>query len=149
MGSVQAKPPQRGAEKMRLENGYARAARRSTGQRYVTEEPGRPSRPEPRIGNDAYVGNGGRETAVDRKVIARKGEKPRGSGGKAPAEIDPKKTNSGDEEMVDGWPKWLVDNIPGQVLAGLVPKSADSYEKIDKVSRHYYTLGFLKCNIES
>ncbi|XP_031120602.1 probable serine/threonine-protein kinase At1g54610 [Ipomoea triloba] len=139
MGSVQAKPPQRGAEKMRLENGYARAARRSTGQRYVTEEPGRPSRPEPRIGNDAYVGNGGRETAVDRKVIARKGEKPRSSGGKAPAEIDSKKTNSGEEEMVDGWPKWLVDNIPGQVLAGLVPKSADSYEKIDKVGSGTYS----------
>nr|GMC55184.1 probable serine/threonine-protein kinase At1g54610 [Ipomoea batatas] len=140
MGSVQAKPPQRGAEKMRLENGYARAARRSTGQRYVTEEPaGRPSRPEPRIRDDAYVGNGDRETAVDRKVIARKGEKPRSSGGKAPAEIDPKKTNSGDEEMVDGWPKWLVDNVSRQVLAGLVPKSADSYEKIDKVGSGTYS----------
>ncbi|KAG7940884.1 hypothetical protein I3843_16G008300 [Carya illinoinensis] len=30
-------------------------------------------------------------------------------------------------ELVDGWPKWLTDNIPRQVLTGLVPRSADSY----------------------
>lgn len=39
----------------------------------------------------------------------------------------------GEEEMVDGWPKWLVDNIPSDVLKNIVPKSADSYTKIDKV----------------
>lgn len=37
------------------------------------------------------------------------------------------------DELVDGWPRWLVDNIPSKVLAGLVPKSADSYEKLAKV----------------
>lgn len=36
-------------------------------------------------------------------------------------------------DFVDGWPKWLVDNIPSDVLATLVPKSADSYEKLAKV----------------
>lgn len=40
----------------------------------------------------------------------------------------------GGDELVDGWPKWLVDNIPKEVLAGLVPKSADSYDKLAKVS---------------
>lgn len=38
------------------------------------------------------------------------------------------------EELVDGWPKWLTDNVPKKVLAGLVPKSAENYDKVDKVS---------------
>lgn len=36
-------------------------------------------------------------------------------------------------ELVDVWPKWLTDNIPAQVLKDIVPKSSDSYIKIDKV----------------
>lgn len=41
----------------------------------------------------------------------------------------------GGDELVDiGWPKWLVDNIPKEVLVGLVPKTADSYDKVAKVS---------------
>ena len=38
------------------------------------------------------------------------------------------------DELVDGWPKWLVENINPDVFSGLVPKSADSYEKLVKVS---------------
>lgn len=38
-----------------------------------------------------------------------------------------------DEVVVEGWPKWLTDNIPSEVLAGLVPRSADSYDMLDKV----------------
>lgn len=41
------------------------------------------------------------------------------------------------KEDVDGWPKWLVDNIPANVLATLVPKSADCYEKLGKVNIHF------------
>lgn len=40
-------------------------------------------------------------------------------------------------EFVDGWPKWLLDNIPTNVLAKLVPKSADSYEKLAKVFQFF------------
>lgn len=32
------------------------------------------------------------------------------------------------------WPKWLVDNISEDVLATLIRKTADSYEKLGKVS---------------
>ena len=46
--------------------------------------------------------------------------------------VVPKKI--GGDELVDGWPKWLVDNIPADVLGGLVPRSADSYDKLAKVS---------------
>lgn len=45
----------------------------------------------------------------------------------------------GEDELVDGWPRWLVANIPSHVLAGLVPKSADSYVKIDKVGQGTYS----------
>ncbi|GLU13231.1 hypothetical protein SLE2022_298740 [Rubroshorea leprosula] len=43
------------------------------------------------------------------------------------------------DEMVEGWPKWLVDNIPREVLAGLVSKSADSYDKFAKIGQGTYS----------
>uniref|UniRef100_A0A1U7YEN6 Probable serine/threonine-protein kinase At1g54610 n=1 Tax=Nicotiana sylvestris TaxID=4096 RepID=A0A1U7YEN6_NICSY len=43
------------------------------------------------------------------------------------------------DELVDGWPKWLVDNIPKEVLVGLVPKTADSYDKLAKVGQGTYS----------
>ncbi|KAG5035942.1 hypothetical protein GLYMA_04G218000v4 [Glycine max] len=42
-------------------------------------------------------------------------------------------------EFVEGWPKWLLDNIPANVLANIVPKSADSYEKLAKIGRGTYS----------
>ncbi|XP_047342193.1 probable serine/threonine-protein kinase At1g54610 [Impatiens glandulifera] len=45
----------------------------------------------------------------------------------------------GDEETIDGWPKWLVDNIPREALSSLIPKSADSYIKIEKVGEGTYS----------
>ncbi|KAK7353591.1 hypothetical protein VNO80_19041 [Phaseolus coccineus] len=42
-------------------------------------------------------------------------------------------------ESEEGWPKWLLDNIPTNVLAKLVPKSADSYEKLAKIGRGTYS----------
>lgn len=35
------------------------------------------------------------------------------------------------------WPKWLVDNIPQNVLSTLIRKTADSYEKLGKVSNNH------------
>ena len=40
------------------------------------------------------------------------------------------------DELIGGWPKWLVDNIPTEALVGLVPRSVDSYEKLSKVENH-------------
>ncbi|CAI8619062.1 unnamed protein product [Vicia faba] len=39
----------------------------------------------------------------------------------------------------DEWPKWLVDNISQNVLATLIRKTADSYEKLGKVGRGTYS----------
>ncbi|RDX70014.1 putative serine/threonine-protein kinase, partial [Mucuna pruriens] len=49
------------------------------------------------------------------------------------------KKNIARNEFVQGWPKWLVDNIPPKVLASLAPKSADSYEKLGKLGRGTYS----------
>ncbi|XP_022930169.1 probable serine/threonine-protein kinase At1g54610 isoform X2 [Cucurbita moschata] len=43
------------------------------------------------------------------------------------------------EVVVDGWPKWLTSNIPKHVLAGLVPKSVEAYDKLDKVGQGSYS----------
>ncbi|TVU08604.1 hypothetical protein EJB05_42013, partial [Eragrostis curvula] len=37
-----------------------------------------------------------------------------------------------EDELVDGWPTWLLDNVPREALEGIVPKSADAYDKIEK-----------------
>ncbi|ONK70332.1 uncharacterized protein A4U43_C05F32640 [Asparagus officinalis] len=44
-----------------------------------------------------------------------------------------------EDDLVDGWPRWLVNNVPRGVLDGLVPKSADSYEMIGKVGQGTYS----------
>lgn len=64
------------------------------------------------------------------KAVVREGERKNGRG-KMSQRAVPKKI--GGDEPADGWPKWLVDNISKEVLAGLVPKSADSYDKLAKV----------------
>ncbi|KAF3440490.1 hypothetical protein FNV43_RR18774 [Rhamnella rubrinervis] len=45
----------------------------------------------------------------------------------------------GGYEIVNGWPQWLVDNISEDVLAGLVPKTADSYVKLAKIGHGTYS----------
>ncbi|XP_010932052.1 probable serine/threonine-protein kinase At1g54610 [Elaeis guineensis] len=76
----------------------------------------------------------------EERALAREGQKESKIEAVAP---DPSKPVSGDggaaDELVDGWPRWLTDNIPREVLAGLVPKSADSYDKLDKVGQGTYS----------
>ncbi|KAJ0571801.1 putative protein-serine/threonine kinase CMGC-CDK-CRK7-CDK9 family [Helianthus annuus] len=43
------------------------------------------------------------------------------------------------DELVDGWPKWLTDNVPKHALDGLVPKSAEAYDKLDKIGSGTYS----------
>ncbi|KAL3818827.1 hypothetical protein ACJIZ3_004732 [Penstemon smallii] len=45
----------------------------------------------------------------------------------------------GADELVDGWPRWLLENVHPDALAGLVPKSADSYDKLAKVGQGTYS----------
>lgn len=128
MGCVQAKPSMnsspKGLEKLKLESGYVGKGgfdgpRRSTGQRYPHRESSRRYRDEPRLNNVEFGGNNG-NVEGDEKLVGKDGNLSKG-------------LSIGEEELVGGWPKWLTDNIPRDVLAGLVPKSAESYHKLDKV----------------
>lgn len=135
MGCVQAKPLEfegsdyRGLDRFKMENGYVPSSdfvshRRSTGQRPQPRENGEPRRHkvvDSGVDNDerqglavAVGGKGKRESVVHHSKKKQL-------------------NNCFDDEMVDGWPKWLVQNIPIQALAGLPPRSAESYKMIDKV----------------
>lgn len=103
-------------EKMKLQNGYMNGqARRSTGTRKFRQDPAELKR----NGHDNGVV---RERVVgERKSVGKDGDDQ-----KFPEKVE-------EVELVDGWPKWLTDNIPREILKDLVPKSSDSYIKIDKV----------------
>ncbi|XP_071728714.1 probable serine/threonine-protein kinase At1g54610 [Rutidosis leptorrhynchoides] len=45
----------------------------------------------------------------------------------------------GSDDLIGGWPKWLIDNIPSHVLANLVSKTADSYDKLAKIGHGTYS----------
>lgn len=102
-----------GLDKLKLQNGYIPrngfvGGRKSTGLR----DSGQLLRAETRKQSDDDVKLNYREEQRDR------------NGGRKEKEED---------ELLDGWPKWLTDNIPKEVLAGIDPKSADNYDKIEKV----------------
>ncbi|CAL5049792.1 unnamed protein product [Urochloa decumbens] len=44
-----------------------------------------------------------------------------------------------EEQLVDGWPTWLLENVPREALEGIVPKSADAYDKVEKVGQGTYS----------
>ncbi|CAJ1974610.1 unnamed protein product [Sphenostylis stenocarpa] len=85
-------------------------------------------------GGDVVGGGGGDEEKVDAKK-----EKIRAWEDTAKESKSSKDSEESKNEFVGGWPKWLLDNIPANVLAKLVPKSADSYEKLAKIGRGTYS----------
>jgi cyclin-dependent kinase 12/13 len=132
MGCVQAKPLEsegssdnnnnRGLNRFKMENGYVPSSdfvahRRSTGAQTKTHV---------------------HKNTIDQKQPRKHKVVVDGKSGKGKRDSDLKDSKKHlnkcfEDEMVDGWPKWLVDNVPIQSLSGLVPKSAESYKMIDKV----------------
>lgn len=107
-------------EKMKLKNGYINGTTRR-----FRQDPAELKRIEPR---NRKPSNGNETDAV---TVNGFGERKSVS-----------KNNDGGEkveEVVDGWPKWLTDNIPREVLKDIVPKSSDSYIKIDKIGQGTYS----------
>ena len=143
MGCVQAKPsstnsPPTSLHKLKTENGYSAkrvgvvGPRRSTGQRYDERRFGH----RPRDGSDdnaGLIGGEERENTVNggnvsRRIFIEEEEE------REEEETEEKvEEEEEEEELAQGWPKWLLENVPKKVLAGLVPKSAESYDKLDKV----------------
>lgn len=148
MGCVHAKPlvgsEAAGLERLKLENGYVDsrdfnfvAPRRSTGQRFdehgdnnggLYRRVSRKHRADLGIANEEKRGSGN-----DSEKLRNKEEKMSNKEGKKRNAANYSEKFLNDDDMVDGWPRWLVDNVPREVLAGLVPKSAESYKMIDKV----------------
>lgn len=145
MGCVQAKAsPVRGLNKVKLDNGYVKGAagdrpiivrkqdsgplkKASSGKAEVNSEVVAVVKSKP-----DGEGGGGSE-----KKIGRQGEEGGANGGVIGRVVSKRITLSkkiSTDELIDGWPKWLLDNIPSEVLAGLVRKTADSYDKVAKVS---------------
>lgn len=128
MGSVQTKTLRNSSQgdlEKKLENGYLgkdgfNGHRRSTGQKYSHQES------ETMVYNNE-LGNTNENEEAGGKLIGSNGKGERNNGNVS------KRLTYGEEQLVDGWPKWLTDNVPREVLAGLVPKSAESYVKLDKV----------------
>ncbi|XP_057772923.1 probable serine/threonine-protein kinase At1g54610 [Salvia miltiorrhiza] len=130
MGSSQSsktyvKSPPMEMEKLRLVNGS------------MKEGPVRPARnPSSRERGGAHPGHEARRSA------SNSGSRDGDRGGEVSRRSGDGLMNKGggeDDELVGGWPKWLVDNIPSHVLKNIVPKSADSYTKIDKVGQGTYS----------
>ncbi|KAL3524681.1 hypothetical protein ACH5RR_013053 [Cinchona calisaya] len=147
MGCVQAKggsfTPTRNLDKLKNANGYVRGGSTSGEQNVVlvgskvvqVKDLNKNLRSHQGDVNKVVVGiNGG---AGEEKKISREAEKEGNPVGNVSRRISIKKI--GGDDLVDGWPKWLVDNIPRDVLAGLVPKSADSYDKLAKVGQGTYS----------
>jgi hypothetical protein len=45
-------------------------------------------------------------------------------------------------QVVAGWPSWLT-SVAGEAINGWVPRRADSFEKLDKVSLVYVSMIWL------
>lgn len=135
MGCVQAKvnsPNQtRGhLERMKNDNAYVVAKKKGEGS-VSGKQVGKVSRSKAPESKDLSVAEIGGRGGAELEKQPNNG----GSGRSNSMRTSKKKKKKiGGDEPVKGWPKWLVDNIPPDVLAGLVPKSADSYDKLAKVS---------------
>ncbi|XP_057774931.1 probable serine/threonine-protein kinase At1g54610 [Salvia miltiorrhiza] len=78
------------------------------------------------------------ERAAEERRISRESERRHGG---VSQRISAKKIVAVDETTatVDGWPRWLIENVKEDALAGFIPKSADSYDKLAKVGQGTYS----------
>ncbi|XP_074335857.1 putative serine/threonine-protein kinase At1g54610 [Apium graveolens] len=129
MGCVQGRgiqySPSQSLENKKIQNGYVKGGPggRSNGQKVAEKD-------ETKGGDQKNIGE-------ERKIVKEEEAKNGDGVGNVSQKTVVKKIGS--DELVDGWPKWLVDNMPPEVLAALVPKSADSYDKLAKVGQGTYS----------
>ncbi|KAL6223082.1 hypothetical protein ACLB2K_006472 [Fragaria x ananassa] len=136
MGCVQAKTNSpthgsQGLDKLKVDHGYVKGGGegRPIGLKAPVKEPVKLVKVNAEVKADSGGGGMGRD-----RVVSRKTEK-----GNVSGRLTVKQTGGDDDDIVDGWPKWLVENVPPEVLDGLVPKSADSYDKLAKIGQGTYS----------
>jgi cyclin-dependent kinase 12/13 len=137
MGCVQARPSTysphgQGIEKLKLDGGYVKGGRERIPITRSLAHLEEYSLKDIRKLEDKHVV--GVRLAEEGRVVLSEAERERSSGSQNVSRRVESAKKIGEDELVDGWPKWLVDNVPGDLLEGLVAKSADSYDKLDKVS---------------
>ncbi|XP_055822838.1 probable serine/threonine-protein kinase At1g54610 [Solanum dulcamara] len=148
MGCVQGKgygfSPDR-LERMKVENGYDKGSRVEK-QRRREQQQQQQTRDMARIRDHVVLDEEERNGSTRDQKEKIKGRDGIGNIGVKIGIIDQSQRGTsgngrkiGGDELVDGWPKWLVDNIPKEVLVGLVPKTADSYDKLAKVGQGTYS----------
>ncbi|KAK9949883.1 hypothetical protein M0R45_005393 [Rubus argutus] len=148
MGCIQTKTNSpthgpRGLDKLKVDHGYVTYVKgggegRPDGSKASAKETVKLVRFNAEVKADSGGGGGG---AGGKGVVNRETERG-GNGGGGGGNVSGRllvKQTGGDDDIVDGWPKWLVDNVPPDVLDGLVPKSADSYDKLCKVGQGTYS----------
>lgn len=144
MGCVQAKStsmssPTCGLEKLKLDHDYVGGVKRQPADGFAANGGAGEREGRGDAGND--VDREGDGKAVKRTTDGEVGiSRRRTSVPLHPAPVPvvmpslPAGFEGGTEEMVGGWPRWLSDNIPGEVLAKFIPKSAENYVMIEKVA---------------
>ncbi|OAY71258.1 putative serine/threonine-protein kinase [Ananas comosus] len=146
MGCAQSKPPTShsppsgGVDRLKLDGRYLPAAAAGGAKR--PQPPRGPAERRERVRvADAAAGGGGGRRERERERVGRDD----GAAEKTKAKTKTKTTTmamatppsrgGGEaEEMVDGWPRWLLENIPREVLSGLVGQGTYSnvYKAIDR-----------------
>ncbi|XP_076888160.1 putative serine/threonine-protein kinase At1g54610 isoform X2 [Bidens hawaiensis] len=136
MGCVQGKPSpaysrqhsrSTSVHKLKVDNGYVtsgNSGKLNVAQKVYDEVPGK----------ENSVKKGDQVSGVDDAS-----DKKAGSDGSGVVIQKVGKKIGSEYELVNGWPKWLVDNIPSEVLARLVSKTADSYDKLAKIGHGTYS----------
>ncbi|MCD7449597.1 Cyclin-dependent kinase 12 [Datura stramonium] len=130
-------------ERMKVENGYVK--RGGVGKQHVQQRRQQQQQTRDMARIREQEGNGRNHVVEDQEKRIGRDQKEKIKGRDGIGNDQSQRGTSGNgrkiggDELVNGWPKWLVDNIPKEVLVGLVPKTADSYEKLAKIGQGTYS----------
>ncbi|KAF8018629.1 hypothetical protein BT93_H3504 [Corymbia citriodora subsp. variegata] len=149
MGCAQSRPSRTSRlEKLKLERGYVKANKDCSNNKPTIRREAKDNKIAIAVGSAAKGPggvSGGANKAVSRGLGKERARSTsdgnvRNDNVVSDQSVNSKKVNGGGgDDLVDGWPKWLLDNVNKDFLAGLVPKSADSYDKLAKVGHGTYS----------
>ncbi|KAI6691986.1 hypothetical protein NL676_019696 [Syzygium grande] len=152
MGCAQSRPPTtsppRGLEKMKLERGHIKAEKdRSNNKPPIRREAkDNKNTVAVRRATKRSGGVGGGESKAVSRGLGKEIAKSKSDGNRGNDNVvsdqgvnNKKIDGGGGDDLVGGWPKWLLENVKKDALAGLVPKTADSYDKLAKVGHGTYS----------
>lgn len=91
-------------------------------------------------------GGSGREVQNEKEGGEEKRTRPIGERKRRSSKPNPRLSNPPNnvhgEQVAAGWPSWL-SKVAGEAINGLIPRRADTFEKLDKVNANLGLVGFL------